>query len=176
MGRTKYNEEIVKIIIEEIKKTGVEKNGYELASINHDTHNRWKKKYPEYKTKVENALYTYRTTRAKEIRGKIKKSVEDYALNGVTEEWETEETITSGEYTTHKKGTKKVKRPAPWAVEKILGKDMVELDAVKKLVDADWIDIGVLKAIERLLEDLNYKVRGLLNGSINPQSIDKNED
>ena len=124
------------------------------------------RKYSEFSEGVTKALNEYQNTRARELKEKVKRSVEDYAVNGAIESW-TKITDTydgDGNLISTAKTTTTVRRPAPWAIERVLGKNCSELEAIKKLVDSDWIETDKLVAIEKLLDSLNEEIKSVLKG------------
>ena len=62
MAKSKYTEEIVKIIIESIEKYGRDKDAIKLAGIGTDTFYTWKKTYPEFSEQIKRAKITFKET------------------------------------------------------------------------------------------------------------------
>lgn len=173
MAKSKYTPDRVERIIKAIETKGKDEAGWLAGGIEPSTFYDYQKRYPEFSDRVAKAKRRYEVTRTKDVREKVKRSVEDYAQNGAIETWETTEELfdKDGNLINTKVAKKKVTRPASWAVDKILGKDTDELTSLKKLVESGWIETEKLIAIEKLLTQLNQKVKGIINGDISPEEI-----
>ncbi len=131
-------------------------------------------KKQEFKKAVAGALKEYQLTRTKELRSQLSSTVEDYALNGITEAWYTTEVLKDSQNNiiNIKEIEKRVTRPCKWSIERILGKDSEEITAIKKLVDEGYLKEEQLVAIEKILNDATQQVKRVIGGRISPEEID----
>jgi hypothetical protein len=60
----------------------------------------------------------------------------------------------------HKEIVKKVKRGVPqWAIERVLGKSVDELEAVKCQVESGWLPSSILKETTESLDEVCDRIR-----------------
>lgn len=104
---------------------------------------------------VAQSKQTYRENCSEALKQQASKSFEDYLFNGVEEVWATHETIHASDKVIHKEIVKKVKRGVPqWAIERVLGKSVDELESLKCLVESGWLPYSILKETAESLDEV----------------------
>lgn len=84
----------------------------------------------------------------------------DYLYGRVQETWTSEETVIEGDKVITKSSIKKVKRGVPkWVIDRILGRPVEELEAVKCLVESGWLLYSVLAATSESLDTARDCIR-----------------
>ena len=84
----------------------------------------------------------------------------DYLYGRVEETWTSEETTIEGNKVITKFSIKKVKRGVPnWVIDRILGRPVDELEAVKCLVESGWLPYSVLAATSESLDTARDCIR-----------------
>jgi AcrR family transcriptional regulator len=144
---TKYCDEKVNKILDIIISTGNDRLAYESADISKETFYRWLRDRDEFLEKVLKARYIYKESQYHTQVVKALEVLDDYLLGKATETHNSEEEKTnSDDDVSHKKLTKKVRRSTPaWVIDRVLGKRMHEMEALRVLANAGWIPKEVLK-------------------------------
>lgn len=174
MAKSKRTPETEKLILDAIRENGTDEYGWRAANIAKRTFYKWQTEDSHFMHKVAQAKQDYAINRAKTVKQKVKRNVEDYAINGTIEKWKTTETLkdAQGNIINQKEIEREINRPAPWAIDKITGKDINELDAIRKLVDSGFLKEEQLLAVEKILDEVTIKVKGILSGDIKSEEID----
>jgi ACT domain-containing protein len=152
MAKGKYTPEKVETILEVLRATGSDKAVIldPEIGISRDTFYKWLKKYPDFSDQVAQAKKHYRITQPKWQRYQANQVLAKYLTEGAIETWQSEEIAydAEGNVTGRKVITKTVKRSAPqWAIERVLGKRLDELDAMLTLMECQMIepdDVNIL--------------------------------
>lgn len=166
--KEKVNEHAEKLILDIVRDTGNYSKAYNQAKISNNTFYRWMRLYPEFKLRVEAARKEYNQIKFKIIRDELKDKLEDIARNGAVEEQTTSEVLRDGQGNVvgYKEKTVTTSKPAGWAIEKVLGKDMTDIDAIKKIVDNGWLGEDQLMAIQEILEETNARVKEVISNGV----------
>lgn len=147
--KTKYTDEVVQKIIEVIRETGGDKEGYTSAGIHSATFYKWINEKPEFKEAIAQAKVEYRESCPPVLIRQAKKAFADYLFNRVEETWTSfERGVDETGKSWSKETTKRVKRGVPqWCIERVLGKPIDLLEAVKVLVDANILPRWLVQVV-----------------------------
>lgn len=161
MGRkTKLTAQITEKIVEVLRLTGSDCQAYEVAEISEATYYRWQKEFREFRELVAQSKQRYRESCPEQLREKAMSALLDYLYGRVEETWTSEETIIEGDKVVTKSSIKKVKRGVPsWVIERILGKPLDELEAVKCLVESGWLPYSILTKTSESLDTAQNHIR-----------------
>lgn len=171
MGRkTKYTSQIVEKIVEVLRLTGSDRQAFEAARISHDTFYRWVKQYPDFSDALAQAKIDFRERCPEQLREKAMDALLDYLYGRVVETWTIHEIVRDREKIIHRESTKTVKRGVPqWVIERILGKPIDELEAVKCFVESGWLPYSVLKETTESLDEIRDRIRRAFQSEV-PQN------
>lgn len=147
--KTKYTPEIVEKILGVIRETGGDKEGYTSAGIHSATFYKWINEKPEFKEAIALAKLEYRESCPPVLIRQAKKAFADYLFNRVEETWTSfERGVDETGKSWSKETTKRVKRGVPqWCIERVLGKPIDLLEAVKVLVDANILPRWLVQVV-----------------------------
>lgn len=165
MGRrSKYTPEIVEKILSVLKVTGSDKAAYLSVGINADTFYKWKTRYPEFTEALVLAAAEFRSFAPESFIQQAKESLKNYLFNGAVETWSSKEVHKDANgdiIKTIEKVSKVVKSTPPWVIDRVLGKSVDELEAVKTLVEAGWLPLEVLYRAGASMEQLKISMQQL---------------
>ncbi len=161
MGRkTRYSAQTVEMILDALRHSGSDRAAIEAAGVSSAAYYRWQQRYREFREGIAQAKFEYRQNCPDLLRQQAQWSFEDYLFGRVVEEWTTHETIRDGDKTIYREVSKKVRRGVPqWAIERVLGKTMDELEAVKCLVESGWSPRHVLIVATKSLDEVRDRIR-----------------
>lgn len=166
--RSVYTEEIAGQICEDIAEYGTHRDGYERSGVSRACFYRWLQENREFKDRVRKAEQEFKFSKT-DRKIQARKVLDDYLYGRAkrvtkinkkvtstffTDEGEEKEAITTEEQ------TKITTELCPeWVISKILGKDVEELEAFRKLVEAGWIPNDVVGSTINDIEELKVKVK-----------------
>ncbi len=161
MGRkTRYSADVVAKILDALRHSGSDRVAIEAAGISTGTFYRWGQQYREFREGIAQAKEEYRKNCPVVLREQAYLSFEDYLYGRVEEVWTTDEIIRDDDKIIYKEVVRRVKRGVPqWAIERVLGKSVDELEAVKCLVESGWIPRHVLIVATESLDEVRDRVR-----------------
>ncbi|MBE9015831.1 hypothetical protein C7Y66_10950 [Chroococcidiopsis sp. CCALA 051] len=165
MAKTKYTPERVEIILAAIRQEGGDRAGWEAGEINENTFYEWLRKHGEFAQGVAQAKQEYQRNCPTALKRQAKRSLAEYLFQGTTETWETTEILEDGcgNVKLVKRSTKTVRRgPPQWAIERVLGERMHELECVKVLVESGWLPESTVEKIATKLKELNETARAAI--------------
>ncbi len=162
MGRkTKYSAQIVEKILEALRHSGSDRQAFEAVGISRDTFYHWVRRYPDFSDALAQAKKAFRERCPEQLREKAMDALLDHLYGRVVETWTTCETVQDGEKIIHRETIKTVKRGVPqWVIERILGKPLDELEAVKCLIESGWLPYSILKETTESLDEVRDHIRG----------------
>lgn len=170
MARSKYTPETVERIVEAIEQEGGDRSGWLAGGISEATFYQWLQQYPKFSEQVAQTKQYYRANCDQELKKLAKKSILDYLEGRALETWETEEINydADGNIIGRKVSKKKVTRPTPkWVIERILGQDMHELDALKVLIEGGWLSPDLVDHFSDRLNSLGDRIKNMLSARFN---------
>jgi hypothetical protein len=163
MARSKYTPDRIELIYAVLEKTGSDRavcSDPEIG-ISEATYYQWQKEKSEFLEGVAQAKEQYRITKPKWQRYQANQVLARYLSEGAIETWQSEEIAydADGNVTGRKVTTKTVKRGAPqWAIERVLGKRLDEIDAMLTLMDCKMIEPDevtiMTEGYQRIKDDL----------------------
>lgn len=148
MAKSKYTPETIQKILDMIAQTGSDRAGWQAGAISEATFYDWQQKYPEFLEQIKSAKTEYRNTVPEVLIRQAHSAFADYLFGRV------EITTTQFKRGVNEKGsfseetTKRIKLSPPrWAIERILGKPIDVLEAVKVLVDANILPKWLVQVV-----------------------------
>lgn len=175
MAKNKYTSERVEAILEAIRREGSDRAAWEAGSIGKTLFYEWQKKYPEFLNAVAQAKKEFRRSCPEELKRQARKSLADYIFNGAIEIWESTETIedASGEVKLIKRSIKTVRRGTPqWAIERVLGQPISELESIKSLTESGWLQQQVLERLGTAMDKFNESAKVAFQGDLDDEDLD----
>lgn len=172
MAKSKYTPEIVQKIIDAIAATGKDEPGWLAGEISETTFYAWQEKYPEFSELVVKAKDEYRDTCPETLVRQAKKAFADYLFGRMTRVHYTKETGVNAR--TGEPYEKEIVQHIPvgvprWAIERVLGKPLDVLEAVKTLAEAGilpkWITQAVSNEIGNARKGITEVLAGVLPDS-----------
>lgn len=165
MAKSKYTPETVQKILDAIAQTGSDRVGYEAGGISKDTFYQWVARYPDFSDGISQAKSEYRDTCPEVLVRQAHKAFADYLFGRV------EITTTSLKRGVNEKGsyseevTKRIRLSPPrWAVERVLGKPIDLLEAVKILVDANVLPTWLVQVVANEVGDARTGITEAFRG------------
>ena len=166
-AKGKYNEDTIKVIVDAIEKHGTHKDAFKIAQIAETTFYRWLDEKKEFKARVAKAEKVFRLRHSEELEKKVEGRIERLATEGAIEHWDVTETVTDdkGNLISTKQINRTIKKPCIWAMERMKGKPLHELEAVMLLKEKGWLNPRVAFEIQELTEKYHAELKKLLNGN-----------
>lgn len=182
-AKGKYSDpEIIRTICTTIALTGSDKAAYEAAGISHGTFYKWinsdKVEFVELIEGIARAREEYRRSLSDEKIRQANKALNEYLYGEAVEEWGDKTTISNihdGEVKSQRvmKTAKTIKRGVPqWAIERVLGKPLDVLEAIKTLVEAGILPRWIVPVVSEELANARKNVVGVLSGSMPDGAIE----
>jgi hypothetical protein len=164
---SKYTPELVDQIVTAIAVHGVDSAGFE-GRIGKDTFYQWLKHKPDFSDAVSQAKKEYRNSLPETKYRQANKAFSQYLFGEMervivtTEKGHTEK---SGAYECET--IKRVPVGVPkWAIDRVLGTQMSEIQALSVLVGAGWLPVGILSIavgeLDRVKNTLQQVFAGIL--------------
>lgn len=141
MAKSKYTPEIAKTIVDTISQTGSDRAGFKAAGIHEATFYAWKKQFPEFAEEVDKAKAEYRDSCPPALVRQANKAFADYLYGRLEISIATIQRKQNSDGVTETVETiRKIRPPVPrWAIERVLGKPLDVLEAIKTLAQAGII-------------------------------------
>lgn len=172
--RSKYTPEIVEVILNEIAITGNDKAGYEAAGINPDTFYEWLKRHSEFSERVKKAKAEYRETCPDVLKRQAHKAFSDYLYGRMEKVVYTKKEGIKGDQPFEEEITQRIPVGIPrWAIERVLGTKIHELEALKTLVEAGWLPRWVIQVAIDELDSVKTTVREVFTGILPDSDVRK---
>lgn len=148
MAKSKYNPEIVQKILDVIAQTGSDRAGYEAGGISKDTFYQWINRHADFADRIKQVKSQFRETCPEVLINQAQRAFADYLFGRV------EISTTTFKRGTNEKGsyseevTKRIRLSPPrWAIERVLGRPIDLLEAVKVLVDANVLPRWLIQVV-----------------------------
>ncbi len=164
----KYQKETIDAILESIRTQGGDRDACIAGDVSRTIYYRWRQQRPEFNQAVLEAQEHFRKNCDEDLKIYAKRGLMEYLRDGAIEEWSMQEEIYDNEQNliSIKKTHRKTRRgPPQWAIQRVLGSSMEEMEAAKILVEAGWFEASVVETLAEALESLNHKARKVLKGS-----------
>lgn len=174
MAATKYNDSTIEIILKTIAETNSESAAWNAAGISSRTYYAWKKKYEDFAFKIQEARFQFLEQNRMVFRVLALNDLYEALTRGVVQTRTTtvEELVevkrdepgaSKLELTTTKRTTVRTELGKPqWAVERVLGRNTDEFDAVNRLIEAGWFDSKLVSELPSEIDEFNDRVREIL--------------
>lgn len=177
-SKSKYNDQIVASICKTLAETGSDSAAYGSVNLGKSTYYRWLKEKDDFKLKVHTARAEFLSSNSKVFR--------DLALSHLflnlrdgTKEIKVvtvkEKNANNRLETVKETMTETIKGPAQWAIDRALGMPIAEMDALKVLMEAGWIEEEAIAEIANRGTIFNKEVQEVLQSYIVPKVNGKNK-
>jgi hypothetical protein len=167
VAKSKYNPEIVEIILGAIALTGSDRAGIEAGGINKDTFYSWIKRYPDFSERVSEARAEYRQSCPETLIRQANRAFADYLFGRMQRVVYTKEvgvSLKTGE-PYEKETTQHIPVGVPrWAIERVLGKPLDIIEAVKTLAEAGILPKSIVQAVTDEVGNARKGIAGILTG------------
>lgn len=136
--KTKYTPEVAQKMFDVLAATGSDRAAFEAAGISSSTFYRWKEEFSEFSEGIRAALSEFRDTCPESLVRQANKAFADYLYGRVEISIATIQRKQLADGSTESTETVRKLRPAVprWAIERVLGKPLDILEAVKTLSQA----------------------------------------
>ena len=107
------------------------------------------------------------------------KSLSDYLFNGAIEVWSATETLTdaSGQIISVKQISKTVRRgPPQWAIDRVLGQPINELESIKALVELGWLEEQLVERLGAAMDKFTESAKAVFQGGLDNEDLDAQSD
>jgi hypothetical protein len=162
LAKSKYTLERVSAICDAIARTGSDKAGWEAGQINKDTFYSWLKIHADFSELVSRAKAEYRETCPETLVRQANKAFADYLYGRMEKVIRTHETgisLKTGE-PYEREIVQRVPVGIPkWAIERVLGPAVDEIDAIKVLVKAGWLPPELLELTREQFSELRSRLK-----------------
>lgn len=162
--KPKYSQELADLIVEVISQTGADKSAIAAAGIRAGTFYRWLNEKSDFCERVARAKAEFRALVPESYIEQAKSTLHNYLFNGAVETWSSKEVYKDDNgniIKTIEKVSKVVKPTPPWAIDRVLGKSYDELEAVRTLVESEWLPPEILTKAGASMEKLKTEIQGL---------------
>ena len=154
-----------------MRHSGSDRQAFEAVGVSRDTFYRWIRQYPDFSDALAQAKKAFRKRCPEQLREKAMDALLDHLYGRVEETWVSREILRDGERTIHRESIKTVKRGVPqWVIERILGKPLDELEAVKCLIESGWLPYSVLKETTESLDEIRERIQAAFAQPEKPQN------
>lgn len=161
-----YNYLVVDVFIDMIQTTNDIDKSCSCIGINRQVYERWMVEHKEFAKRVTEAQEIYRENTPLALKAIAQKQLTKYLRGEQSRTTTIEESFydENGNIRNSKvtKKTESIEAPR-WAIERVLGTDISELDAVKTLVDSQWIDSDIVDEISDKLSKLNSEIKDIIS-------------
>ncbi|AFY72163.1 hypothetical protein Pse7367_3948 (plasmid) [Thalassoporum mexicanum PCC 7367] len=149
------------LILDSISETGSDDKACKEARIDKKTFHQWLRNEISFSEQVAKARHIYREGKNHSQVVKAMAVLDQYLGGEATEVHNSEEErIGSNKETSHKKSTKQVRRSTPaWVIDRVLGKRMHEMEALRVLANAGWVPRTILTEVVGGIAVLRESVR-----------------
>lgn len=136
--KTKYTPEVAQKMFDVLAATGSDRAAFEAAGISSSTFYRWKEEFSEFSEGIRAALSEFRDTCPESLVRQANKAFADYLYGRVEISIATIQRKQLADGSTESTETVRKLRPAVprWAIERVLGKPLDILEAVKTLSES----------------------------------------
>lgn len=165
--KSKYTPELAQKIFDVLSQTGRDEDGWKAGGISCDTFYAWISKFPEFSEGVKKAKAEWRETCPEVLVRQANKAFADYLHGRMTRVVYTKEEGTNPK--TGEPYEKEITQHVPvgiprWAIERVLGTRMNEIDALCTLVEAGWMPRWVIQVAVSELNEVKTTLREMFNG------------
>lgn len=165
MAKSKYSEEVAQRIFDALAATGRDEDGWKAGGISKDTFYKWINAYSDFSDGVKRCKAEWRETCPEVLVRQANKAYADYLFGRMEKVVYTKKEGIKGDQPFEEETTQRIPVGVPrWAIERILGVKMHELDALKTLVEAGWLPRWVIQVAIDELDDVKKVLREVFTG------------
>jgi hypothetical protein len=165
VAKSKYSEEVAQKIFDTLAATGRDEDGWKAGGIGKDTFYRWIREYKEFSDGVKRAKSEWHETCPEVLVRQANRAFGDYLFGRMEKVVYTKKEGIRGDQPFEEEITQRVPVGIPrWAIERVLGTKIHELEALKTLVDAGWLPRWVIQVAIDELDGVKTTVREVFTG------------
>ena len=166
----KYSPELADRLIGALRELGSARAAYNALGVSKYSFYDWIKRFPDFAVRVEVAKREYFQNQDRENVDVAKKIIENYLVHGdVTEKKIIKQVIDRDGNIVELTEKHLIRSGCPeWVIRRVLGEKMQELEAVKVLVDTDWLPESLLVDVQDSLTDFNSTIKNSFQNALNP--------
>lgn len=166
--KPKYSPDLAKTILDAIAQTGSDRAGYEAAGISESTFYAWKKQLPEFSEEISKAKAEYSDICPGALVRQANKALADYLYGRIEVSIATIKRKRNADGTTESTETIRKVRPSipRWAIERVLGKPLDILEAIKTLAQAGIIPHHLVQVAADEVRSARDRIGASFSGSL----------
>lgn len=165
---TDYNYLVVDTLIDMIQTTNDIPRSCQAVDIPISTFNSWLSTYKDFAKRVEEAQEIYRENSPIALKAAAQRELTKYLMGKQTRSSTVKETFLDENGVVRNsriiEKTEAIETPR-WAIERVLGTEVSEMDALKTLIEHEWLDPDVIDQISDRLSQLNQDIKHILSSS-----------
>lgn len=161
-----YTYAVVDTLINMIETTGDIDRSCQTIPITRKVFDAWLKNHEEFAQRVEDAEKIFRANTPLALKAAAKRELNKHLLGNQQKVTTTTESFFDAENnpTGKKVSVKAEKLPSPqWAIERVLGPSITELDALKVLVESQWLEEDVVGDVILKFNQLNDEIKEIIS-------------
>jgi hypothetical protein len=172
MAKSKYSPELTEIICNAIATYGTDEAGWEAGEISKPTFYSWQNTYADFQDAVGVAKKEYRTSTKPSLKRLGNRALLDYLQGNMVKVAHVRKEVVSptGEIIELEEHRTTPVGVPQWAVERALGADLTEIEALERLAEGGMIPTWVLDCANKIFDEARRQVKTLLCGAI-PEPI-----
>lgn len=165
MAQSKYSEEVAQTIVDTIACTGRDEDGCKAVGISRDTFYKWMNRYPDFSDRVKKAKSEWRETLPEVLVRQANNAFAGYLFGRHERIVHTRKEGYKGDQPFEEEITQRIPVGIPrWAIERVLGQRMHELDALTTLVEAGWLPRWVIQIAVSEIGNTKQAIRQVFEG------------
>lgn len=168
MAKSRYSPELIEVICNAIAIYGTDESGWQAGSISETTFYRWEQSNEEFREFIGKAKADYRNSHRNNVRRLGRKNLLDYLKGNMVKVSHVRKEVfsPSGEIVEIEEHRTTPVGVPQWAVERALGADMTEVDALFRLAELDIIPSWVVDCADKILDKARQEIKTLLCGEL----------
>jgi len=168
MAKSKYSPELTEIICNAIALYGTDEAGWAAGGIGRQTFYNWQNQYVEFLESVGKAKTEYIKSSRTNLKRLGNKALLDYLQGNMVKVSHTRKEVVSpsGEIIELQEHRTTPVGVPQWAVERGLGADLTEIEALERLAEGGMIPSWVLDCANKIFDEARRQVKTLLCGAI----------
>jgi hypothetical protein len=168
MAKSKYSPELTEIICNAIATYGTDESGFHAGDIGKNTFYVWLDKNQDFRDAVAVAKKEYRTSTKPSLKRLGNRALLDYLQGNMVKVAHVRKEVVSptGEIIELEEHRTTPVGVPQWAVERALGADLTEIEALERLAEGGMIPTWVLDCANKIFDEARRQVKTLLCGAI----------
>ncbi|NJM56236.1 MAG: hypothetical protein HC857_00540 [Synechococcales cyanobacterium RU_4_20] len=163
-ARTKYNEQTVEAFCTTLAICGDIESACQSTGLHLATYYNWLKSRPGFRERIDSSILEFRRTCPEALVRAARKALSDVVYGDKERVTYTKKITTSDRFgTTEEEIVTRTPVAVPrWAIERVLGKQIDEMEALRLLADKNLLPEQTVEKIQSLMEANRDKIRAVL--------------